>query len=542
MASELRKSWTERSKAQAFVFGCFVCGFVAGLCVFALGRAPANAEPPKLAVVKTDPSLQLGQTVYSTNCAACHGDKGDGKGPMARFLYPRPRNFGENKFRIVSTDNGKPSEEDLMHVINRGMPGSAMFPYGHLPESEKKALVTYLRELARSAFCDFAKQQAEAMDESVDLDELKQAAILLCRPGEPLTLPKDLPASSPESIARGAKLYAQTCAACHGATGKGDGVQAQKNDDGLPTRPRDLTRGFFKGGRDFKQVYSRIMLGMPGSPMPGSMQTLKPSDTADLTNFILALSTPQATALVEHQRTKLIAGRAKHGIPNDAFAAGWNVEQAQRIVVSPLWWRDHDDLDLRVSAMHDGASLAVRLSWKDSTRDSEIIRVEDFLDMAAVQLCDVRPEPFLGMGAEKGRVDLWAWRAGKHATASGPLDEYPFENPIYRGRVQGQPPDFLTARAAKNPNFADRPASNLAAKGAGSSTFLPPASQFVSANASWKDGRWTVVLRRQLNVADGLTLAKGKTYSIAFAIWDGSARDRSSQKFVSIWHDLKLEE
>jgi hypothetical protein len=29
--------------------------------------------------------------------------------------------------------------------------------------------------------------------------------------------------------------------------------------------------------------------------------------------------------------------------------------------------------------------------------------------------------------------------------------------------------------------------------------------------------------------------------SVAFALWDGAARDRNGQKLVSIWHDLTLE-
>ncbi len=30
--------------------------------------------------------LQLGKRVYEENCAACHGEKGDGKGPQAYKL------------------------------------------------------------------------------------------------------------------------------------------------------------------------------------------------------------------------------------------------------------------------------------------------------------------------------------------------------------------------------------------------------------------------------------------------------------------------
>jgi DMSO reductase family type II enzyme heme b subunit len=39
----------------------------------------------------------------------------------------------------------------------------------------------------------------------------------------------------------------------------------------------------------------------------------------------------------------------------------------------------------------------------------------------------------------------------------------------------------------------------------------------------------------------GISLASGDKLSIAFALWDGEARDRNGQKLVSVWHDLKLE-
>jgi DMSO reductase family type II enzyme heme b subunit len=68
-------------------------------------------------------------------------------------------------------------------------------------------------------------------------------------------------------------------------------------------------------------------------------------------------------------------------------------------------------------------------------------------------------------------------------------------------------------------------------------------SQHVTSAATWSDGRWVVVLRRPLTVDDeaGISLAAGRRYSAAFAVWDGAARDRAGQKAVTIWQDLELE-
>ncbi|MCG8016323.1 MAG: c-type cytochrome [Candidatus Thiodiazotropha sp. 'RUGA'] len=40
-----------------------------------------------------------GQRYYLQNCAACHGVKGDGKGPRAYFILPKPRNFQHDAAR-----------------------------------------------------------------------------------------------------------------------------------------------------------------------------------------------------------------------------------------------------------------------------------------------------------------------------------------------------------------------------------------------------------------------------------------------------------
>jgi len=109
-----------------------------------------------------------------------------------------------------------------------------------------------------------------------------------------------------------------------------------------------------------------------------------------------------------------------------------------------------------------------------------------------------------------------------------------------------QPRDFVTAWAAGNlRSDPTQPftGNSLQAKGVGSVTMRPRVSQLVNATGTWQDGRWTVVLVRPLEVDSqgGAPLAPGDRLSVAFAIWDGAARDRNGQKLVSIWHDLKLE-
>jgi mono/diheme cytochrome c family protein len=493
-----------------------------------------------------------GKVLYTQHCANCHGDQGDGNGPAARFLYPRPRNFGEAKFRLATTANSMPTDDDLMRVITRGMPGSAMFPFGHLSEGERQSLVAYVRELTLTSFVDGAKREAEKAGEKVNIDELKRDAAEVLKAGDRVAIPANWPKADAASIARGKESYLKTCAACHGLTGKGDGVQDQKNGDGTPTAPRDFTRGIFKGSRDREQLFVRIALGMAGTPMPAT-QDVSPEAMCDLVNFIQSLSPSDAQSQVEHNRTTLTARKSATPIGDAIAETTWAAAAPARIVVSPLWWRNYAEPELTIRALHDGKSLALRLSWHDETCNDRIIKPDDFEDMAAVQLFQGAAEPFLGMGAANAALDLWLWRASWQKPrdfSANQADDYPFDSPLYRERLKtlGKPaPDFQTAHAVGNPQARTDPAAtagNLTAKGFGSTTFRPRVSQLVTAKSNWSNGNWTVELRRPLSVAanDGLALGPGSRCSIAFALWDGAAHDRNGQKLVSIWHDLRIEQ
>jgi mono/diheme cytochrome c family protein len=61
-----------------------------------------------------------GQTFYLANCATCHGVKGDGQGPRAYFINPKPRNFLDPAAR--NTFN-RPL---LFDVVSKGKVGTEM--------------------------------------------------------------------------------------------------------------------------------------------------------------------------------------------------------------------------------------------------------------------------------------------------------------------------------------------------------------------------------------------------------------------------------
>jgi mono/diheme cytochrome c family protein len=516
--------------------------------------SPTVDHAPLLPLLVADQAAvntaEAGTRLYERLCSSCHGQTGDGAGPAARFLYPRPRNFRQEQFRMVSTTNLVPSDADLMRTLERGMPGSSMFSFGHLSTDNRKALVAHVRGLVRQGLEDRLKRDAIENGEEPDLAEIAELIGERTQAGPSLEFPAEWPAEDAASIARGRELYVKaTCASCHGETGRGDGVQEQKDELGMPIRPRDYTRGVFKGGREREPLYARIALGVPGTPMPSS-PALQPGEIADLVHYIRSLSDPATELRVVHKRSTIRAQRSDRPLPESIPDEAWEKAAATQLVVSPLWWRDDSDADLKVRALHDGRDFAIQLSWNDPTNNGQAIRTEEFPDLAAVQLFRGRDEPFLGMGAKDAPVEVWLWNAATQADLNQYADvDTTYPNMVvdsYQFATAGdgprphatnrQPKDFLTAWAAGNQRSDPTrllPGSALAAEGMGSTTLRPPVAQDVKARGSWRDGRWTVVLRR--TVADPSDVK----VSIAFALWDGASRDRNGQKLVSIWHDLE---
>lgn len=61
-----------------------------------------------------------GRSFYMANCATCHGEKGDGKGPRAYFINPKPRNFLEPAARSAF------NRPLLFEVVSKGKVGTEM--------------------------------------------------------------------------------------------------------------------------------------------------------------------------------------------------------------------------------------------------------------------------------------------------------------------------------------------------------------------------------------------------------------------------------
>lgn len=112
---------------------------LAGLAL--LGPLLASVEP---AATAGDPlSLEEGRTIYQRHCADCHGPEGRGDGRQATSLSPRPGN-------LVSAQTSAKSDQELLKIISKGRPRTAMTGWADkLSQEEQAAVLTYLRSLVK---------------------------------------------------------------------------------------------------------------------------------------------------------------------------------------------------------------------------------------------------------------------------------------------------------------------------------------------------------------------------------------------------------
>ena len=547
---------------------------LAWLGSFALATGATLAQDAAAQEVVSPPATAskptAGQILYARHCAACHGDQGDAAGLAARFLYPKPRDFRAGKYRLVSTDNNVPTREDLHTVLLRGMPGSSMPSWAHLSQANRDLLVDEVVRLtsegARERYINKLKDQEQLTDEEIKepdvQDEIKQYATRQTTPGQPIEVPVIVEPDA-ASIARGKVLYTrQSCHSCHGAEGKGDGVQKMIDDEGFVMRPRDLTRGIYKGGHDSQSLFIRIRGGMPGTPMPAS-KNLQPQEIGDMVHFLRSLSTEEQRQAPILKREKIVVPQVS-ALPADSDERAWRIASPVQVGLTPLWWRDDAVSTVQVQAVHDGRSIVFRLAWNDTEANMHPGRTEAFKDAVALELFAGSDEPFLGMGSATSPIDLWMWDAAR-GQPGGELEEvnprvvvdvYPLTEKVAESaeygragtKTRAQSELAFPAQAVGNQAAlsAAHPSagSSLTAAGLGSTTFRIKKSQLVAATGRWSAGRWTVIVRRSLAVAspeDGIALAPGQTASVALAVWDGAHHDRNGQKQVSIWQDLVLE-
>src|SRR5690606_29513040 len=136
--------------ARARAFAAEHQGSIVTLAVLLAEGAPvaleAKAGAPR---PLTAADAAKGKEVYTRECSACHGAFGRGDGPAARFIDPLPRDFTKGQFKLRTTANmAPPATSDVLRVIERGIPGTAMPSFAFLSADERKQVTAYVLQRA----------------------------------------------------------------------------------------------------------------------------------------------------------------------------------------------------------------------------------------------------------------------------------------------------------------------------------------------------------------------------------------------------------
>lgn len=259
-------------------------------------------------------TLAGGAVGYTLYCRACHGEKGDGKGPSAQGLRPPPRDFTLGTFKFGAVSAGDlPHDEDLIRIVRGGLHGTAMLAWD-VPEPTLVEIVQYLKTFS-------PRWRTEAPGEAV------------------VSTPDPWAGKLPEGVSRGKQLYhgLAQCLGCHPAyaskkeidqasralTGNPTtdfredmhGSVLKESDYGVKILPPDFTRVQPRSIRDdhrLEDLYRVIASGVGGTAMPAWKGSLPEEDIWALVHYVDSL-------LAMRDRPEAAVLRAS----NEAADASW---------------------------------------------------------------------------------------------------------------------------------------------------------------------------------------------------------------------------
>lgn len=177
---------------------------------------PLNAHPARPRRDAEAPAwpgpadLGRGRVVYADRCASCHGSAGDGDGPAAAALRPRPSNLTEHQYTDVR----------LAQALWNGVSGTSMPAWRDLPPADLTALVAVVK-----SFYEYREE----------------------------------PALPPDLVETGARVYEANCVQCHGERGDGRGSAAAE----MPMAPTDFRQQQPSLDRSLRALRN----GVDGTPM-----------------------------------------------------------------------------------------------------------------------------------------------------------------------------------------------------------------------------------------------------------------------------------
>lgn len=141
--------------------------------------------------------------------------------------------------------------------------------------SEARRTAALLPLEARGPIGDWIDRLVRLVDATAPPDTVEAGARALAAGlAERFGLSLDEIPAQPPSLARGAQVYREQCAGCHGALGRGDGPLAR----GLDPRPADLSDRAALRDASPLDFYRRVTIGVAGTAMPAFEARLSADD------------------------------------------------------------------------------------------------------------------------------------------------------------------------------------------------------------------------------------------------------------------------
>jgi len=169
-----------------------------GIAVGALWVMTASAQGPRQGLPPLVPESLVGSVSFDLYCASCHGRQGRGDGPTAASLRTRPADL-----TLLARNNRGTFPRDRVLSFVEGSARAAAHGTSDMP-----VWGPTLRALDASD----ARVTVRLQNLVAFIESMQQAAA-----------PPPPAAAAP---ADGAALFRAYCAACHGASGRGDGPMA----------------------------------------------------------------------------------------------------------------------------------------------------------------------------------------------------------------------------------------------------------------------------------------------------------------------------
>jgi len=238
--------------------------------------------------------LNIGKSVYAEYCMACHGADGKGNGVASKGLIPPPRNFTLGLYKFGKVVAGElPHDKDMVHIIQNGLNGSAMFPWD-ISDGQANAVWQYIKT--------FAPDVWDGRDKKL---------------GKPLIVNND-PFGLPRktfAIQKGKEVYhgVAQCQSCHRAYVSMQelsdinfkyneerlalddfdedlyDLKLQDSDHNYRSLPPDFTWHWVRSAKTVEDIYIRLLSGVSGSGMPSWIDTITDEEIWAVSYYVKSL-------------------------------------------------------------------------------------------------------------------------------------------------------------------------------------------------------------------------------------------------------------